>query len=81
VLFEAAAAGCALISTAASPAIADLLKNGAGRLVPTGDVDAFRSAVAEALDDPSLPAAPPDWVRDYSVSTGVASHAEALGLL
>jgi glycosyltransferase involved in cell wall biosynthesis len=81
VLFEAAVAGCGLVSTDASPAIVDLLKNGAGRLVPTGDVDAFRSAVAEALDDDSHSPAIPDWVRGYSVSLGVNSHAEALGLL
>lgn len=80
VLVEAADAGCPIVSTAASPALAALLREAPGaRLVAPGDSAAFASAVARALDAP-LPSGKPPWTGRFTIPSGVASHAAALGL-
>ena len=82
VLFEAMVGRCAIVSTAASPSVIQLLDNGRlGRIVPPGDAEAFRAAVAAALDDPLPPPAADAWLERFTIGKGVASHAQALGLL
>lgn len=81
VLFEAMVARCSIVSTAASPAVVNLLDQGRlGRIVPPGDAGAFRAAVAHALDDLSPARIPGAWIKRFTIGGGVASHAEALGL-
>ena len=81
VLFEAMVARCSIVSTAASAAVVDLLDQGRlGRIVPPADVAAFRAAVAHALDDLSPGRVPGAWIKRFTIGSGVASHAEALGL-
>lgn len=81
VLVEAMAGRCAIVSTAASQAVIDLLDGGRlGRIVPCGDVAAFRAAIAAALDQPTVPEAAERWIQRFTIGNGVASHAAALGL-
>jgi glycosyltransferase involved in cell wall biosynthesis len=81
VLFEALAARVPIVSTAASASVAQALDSGKlGRLVPPGDVERFRAAIRDAL---ATDAEAPDarqWISRFTISAGVASHAEALGL-
>ena len=81
VLFEAMVARCSIVSTASSPAVVNLLDQGRlGRIVPPADAGAFRAAVAHALDDLSPTPIPGAWIKRFTIGSGVASHAEALGL-
>lgn len=81
VLFEAMAARCPIVSTAASASVVDALDGGKlGRLVPPGDVEAFRAAVSLALDSPARSADARQWLKRFTVSAGVDSHAKALDL-
>jgi len=81
VLFEAAAAGVPIVATAASASIEQLFTQMDGvRIVPPGDVQPFRSAVAEALDRPPPPPIARESLEKFSISNGIASHAAALGL-
>jgi glycosyltransferase involved in cell wall biosynthesis len=81
VLFEAMVARCSIVSTSSSAAVVDLLDRGRlGRIVPPGEVGAFRAAVAHALDDLSPARVPGAWIKRFTIGGGVASHAEALGL-
>ena len=81
VLFEAMAARCPIVSTAASASVVDALDGGKlGRLVPPGDVEAFRAAVSLALDSPALAADARSWLERFTITEGVESHSRALGL-
>lgn len=81
VLFEAMAARCPIVSTAASQSVVDALDGGKlGRLVPPGDVETFRAAVSLALDSPALGPDAHSWLKRFTVRAGVESHARALGL-
>ena len=81
VLFEAMAARCPIVSTAASQSVVDALDGGKlGRLVPPGDVEAFRAAVSLALDSPALAPDAHAWLERFTIGAGVESHARALGL-
>ena len=80
VLFEALAARCPIVATAASPAIVDLFSDRA-RLSPPGDVAAFRAQLAAELAQPKVAPDPTDYLSRFSITAGVASHAAALGLL
>lgn len=81
VLFEALAARCRIVATAASPGIAAVFAGTGSRLVAPGDVDSFRSAIAEALQDERKLPDPGETLSRFSIANGVASHAAALGLL
>jgi molybdenum cofactor synthesis domain-containing protein len=81
VLFEALAARCPIVSTAASQSVVDALDGGKlGRLVPPGDVEAFRAAVSLALDSSALGPDAHSWLERFTIGAGVESHARALGL-
>lgn len=81
VLFEALAARCRIVATAASPAIEGVLAGSGARLVPPGDSAAFRSAIADALRDPAEPEDAGGMLERFTIRNGVESHARALGLL
>lgn len=81
VLFEALAARCPIVSTAASGSVVQALDSGRlGRLVEPGDVEAFRAAIRAALDAPDKGPDARLWLERFTISAGVESHAEALGL-
>jgi glycosyltransferase involved in cell wall biosynthesis len=81
VLFEALAARCPIVSTAASASVVQALDSGRlGRLVPPGDVAAFRRAVSAALDDLGSGPDARTWLRQFTLEAGVESHARAMGL-
>ena len=81
VLFEALAARCPIVSTAASGSVVDALDGGKlGRLVQPGDVEAFRAAVSVALDSPARGPDARQWLGRFTIGAGVESHARALGL-
>lgn len=82
VLLEALACGCPVIATRSTPAVADVLGNGAfGRLVRPDDAAALADAIAAELQKRSyLPASAREWVERYRISSGVRSHARALRL-
>lgn len=79
VLFEAAAAGVPIVATRASQAIADLFADHASLTAPH-DVEAFRAAVAQALDRPAAGIDARALLERHSLSSGIGSHARALGL-
>lgn len=81
VLFEALAARCRIVATAASPSVEAALAGTSARLVPPGDSAAFRSAIADALRDPAEPEDAGGIVGRFTIRNGVESHARALGLL
>lgn len=82
VLFEALAARCPIVSTAASASVVQALDSGRlGRLVPPGDAGRFRTAIGEALDGPREGPDAGEWLNEFTMSAGVESHAKALGLL
>ena len=81
VLFEALAARLQIVSTAASASVVQALDSGRfGRLVPPGDVEAFRRAIGDALDGQAGAPDARSWIEKFTISAGVASHADALGL-
>lgn len=81
VLFEALAARCPIVSTAASASVVAALDSGRlGRLVPPGDVAAFREAIGAALDDHADGPDARSWLEKFTFEAGVESHAQALGL-
>jgi len=81
VLFEALAARCPIVSTAASASVVQALDSGRlGRLSPPSDVQAFRTAVTAALDGPTQGPDARNWIGRFMISAGVESHATALGL-
>ena len=81
VLFEAMAARCPIVSTAASQSVVEALDGGKlGRLVPPGDIEAFRAAASLALDSPAIGPDAHSWLKRFTIGAGVDSHARALGL-
>lgn len=80
VLFEAMAARCRIVATAASPAVEAILAGSEARMVAPGDVDGMRAALDDALRDSRQVAEHGELLRRFGIANGVASHAEALGL-
>jgi glycosyltransferase involved in cell wall biosynthesis len=78
VLLEALASGCAVVSTASSDAVAEILENGdLGTIVPVGDVSGIAEGILAALSL-AAPAATTSLTRKYDLSAVVDEYIKVL---
>ena len=80
-LVESLAAGTPVVSTNCPGGPSEILENGkSGKLVPSGNAEAFADAILDTIDDPPDRDALIERAKDFSIDIATSRYIDVLGV-